>query len=219
MKHLLISTSVTLLFAVLALSAPAQTPPPKRAQLQADLANLEIKEIDLKEQRKRNEARERKEKEEDTAIAKGWEEYEKDNARFQEENRRHEQTWTTHRAECKGTFTDPDHVRKCNERARGLNAWDKALDGRKTAVTTRYGELDGRRAKLKTDKAETVERKRKNKADLEEVEKKIAAKREAIRIDDSFLNDPRRRKSFGEKCAELQSAEAIKDCAARVFGQ
>jgi len=47
MKHLLVSTSVTVLFAMLALSAPAQTPPPKRAQLQADLANLEIKEIEL----------------------------------------------------------------------------------------------------------------------------------------------------------------------------
>ena len=143
MKHLLISTSVTLLFAVLALSAPAQTPPPKRAQLQADLANLEIKEIELKEQRKRNEARERKEKEEETMIAKGWEEYEKDNARFEENDRRHKDAVATHKARCSGTFKDPVHVRQCNDRKRDLDAWDSVLDRDNTTVTSVMRSLTG----------------------------------------------------------------------------
>jgi hypothetical protein len=216
-KHSLISMSVAALLVMLALPAPGQTPPPNRAQLQADLANLQNEEVGLKEQSKRNDARDRAETERNTALAKDIATYDAEQARLTEEDRRYVSTVTSHNSTCGGTHSDQAYVNQCNNRKRDLDAWQSAIIGRDSALAQRYRELNGRSTALQTDMDETARRKSENQAALERVSKAIAAKREVIRLFD--ISDLKRRELIGRDCAGLGSAEAVKDCAARVFGQ
>jgi len=68
MKRVL--TSAIALLVVLALPASAQVPQPKRAQVQADLANLLNQEVELKDHTKKIDARDRDETERNAALAK-----------------------------------------------------------------------------------------------------------------------------------------------------
>ena len=104
MKRLVISTFVTALLVVLALPAAAQTPPPKRAHVQADLANLLNQEVELKDQGKKIDARDRDETEKNAALAKDIAAYDAEQARLTEEDRRYVGTVTSHNAACGGTL-------------------------------------------------------------------------------------------------------------------
>jgi chromosome segregation ATPase len=219
MKRCVISTSVAALLAVVALPAMAQTPPPKRAQVQADLANLLAQEIELKDQGKNNDARDRDTIEKNAALAKDIAAYDAEQARLMEDDRRYVSTATSHNAACGGTYKDKAHVEQCNARKRDLDAWQSAIVERDAALAKRHGELDARSKELQKEIDETARRKRENKAALEKVAKAIAAKREFIRVDDTFLNDPRKREQIGRNCAELPTVEQVKACSARPFGR
>ena len=82
MKRFLIATSVTALLIILALPASAQTPPPKRVQVQADLANLLNQEVELKEQGKKIDARDRDETDKNAALAKDIATYDAEQTRL-----------------------------------------------------------------------------------------------------------------------------------------
>ena len=68
MKRLAISMLMTALLATLAVPLPAQAPPPKRAQVEADLANLLSQEAELKDQASKIETRDRDETEKNAAA-------------------------------------------------------------------------------------------------------------------------------------------------------
>jgi chromosome segregation ATPase len=209
MKRCVISTFAAALLA-LALPALAQVPPPKRAQVQADLANLLAQEIELKDQGKNNDARDRDTIEKNAALAKDIAAYDAEQARLMEDDRRYVSTATSHNAACGGTY---------KARKRDLDAWQSAIVERDAALAKRHGELDARSKELQKEIDETARRKRENKASLEKVAKAIAAKREFIRVDDTFLNDPRKREQIGRNCAELPTVEQVKACSARPFGR
>jgi chromosome segregation ATPase len=218
MKRCVISTFAAALLA-LALPAMAQIPPPKRAQVQADLANLLAQEIELKDQGKNNDARDRDTIEKNAALAKDIAAYDAEQARLREEDGRYVSTVASHNAACGGTYKDKAHVEQCNARKRDLDAWQSAIVERDAALAKRHGELDARSKELQKEIDETARRKRENKAALEKVAKAIAAKREFIRLDDTFLNDPRKREQIGRNCAELPTVEQVKGCAARPLGR
>jgi chromosome segregation ATPase len=215
MKRIL--TSVAALLVVLVLPASAQAPPSKRAQVQADLANLLNQEVELKDHGKKIDARDRDETERNAALAKDIAAYDAEQKRLTEEDRRYVGTVTSHNAACGGTYADTAHVEKCNNRKRELDALQSTIIDRDAALAQRYGELNGRSTALQTDMDETARRKRENQASLERVSKAIAAKREVIRLFD--ISDLKKRELIGRDCASLGSPEAVKDCAARVFGQ
>jgi chromosome segregation ATPase len=220
MKRLLISTSVTAFLVMLALPAPAQTPPPKRAQVQADLANLLNQEVELKEQSKKIDARDRDETEKNVALAKDIAAYDAEQARLTQEDRRYVNTVTSHNGRCGGTYTDKTHVDQCNNRKRDLDAWQSAIVGRDAALSKRHGELDARSKELQKEMDETARRKRENQASLQRVAKAIAAKREVVRLlDDSVVSDLRKREHIGRNCADLPTIEQVKACAAQPFSQ
>ena len=218
MKRCVISTFAAALLA-LALPVMAQIPPPKRAQVQADLANLLAQEIELKDQGKNNDARDRDTIEKNAALAKDIAAYDAEQARLMEDDRRYVSTATSHNAACGGTYKDKAHVEQCNARKRDLDAWQSAIVERDAALVKRHGELDARSKELQKEIDETARRKRENKASLEKVAKAIAAKREFIRVDDTFLNDPRKREQIGRNCADLPTVEQVKACAARPLGR
>ena len=216
MKRFLIATSVTASLVMLAPPAPAQTPPAKRAQVQADLANLLNQEVELKDQGKRIDARDRDETEKNAALAKDIAAYDAEQKHLTEEDRRYVSTVTSHNAACGGTYTDTAHVEKCNNRKRELDALQSAIVGRDAALAKRHGELDARSKELQKEMDETARRKRENKASLEKVVKAIAARREVIRLlDDSIVSDSRKREHIGRNCADLPTIEQVKACAAR----
>ena len=220
MKRFLIATSVTALLVMLALPAPAQTPPPKRAQVQADLANLLNQEVELKDQGKKIDARDRDETEKNTALAKDIAAYDAEQARLTEEDRRYVSTVTSHNAACGGSYADTAHVEKCNNRKRELDALQSTIVGRDAALAKRHGELDARSKELQKEMDETARRKGENKASLEKVVKAIAAKREVVRLlDDSVVSDLRKREQIGRNCADLPTIEQVKACAARPLSQ
>jgi chromosome segregation ATPase len=220
MKRFLIAPSVTALLVMLVLPAAAQTPLPKRAQVQADLANLLNHEIELKDQGKKIDARDRDETEKNAALAKDIAAYDAEQARLTEEDRRYVSTVTSHNAACGGTYTDTAHVEKCNNRKRELDALQSTIIGRDAALAKRHGELDARSKELQTEMDDTARRKRENKASLEKAAKAIAAKREVVRLlDDSVVGDLRKREQIGRNCADLPTIEQVKACAARPLSQ
>ena len=171
---------------MLALPTLAQSPPPERAQVQADLANLLDQEIELKDQGKNNDAHDRDTKEKNAALAKDIAAYDAEQARLTEDDRRYVSAVTSHNAACGGTYKDKAHVEQCNTRKRDLDAWQSTIVERDAALAKRHGELDARSKELQKEIDETARRKRENKASLEKVAKAIAAKREFIRLDDLF---------------------------------
>ena len=220
MKRSLISTSVAALLVMLALPAPAQTPPPKRAQVQADLANLLNQEVELKDQGKRIDARDRDETEKNAALAKDIAAYDAEQTRLTEEDRRYVSTVTSHNAACGGTYTDTAHVERCNIRKRELDALQSTIIGRDAALAERHRKLDERSKELQKEMDETARRKGEHKASLEKVVKAIAAKREVVRLlDNSVVNDLRKREQIGRNCADLPTIEQVKACAARPLSQ
>ena len=218
MKRCVISTFAAALLA-LALPAMAQIPPPKRAQVQADLANLLAQEVELKDQGENLNARDRDTIEKNAALAKDIAAYDAEQARLMEDDRRYVSTATSHNAACGGAYKDKAHVEQCNARKRDLDAWQSAIVERDSALAKRHGELDARSKELQKEIDETARRKRENKASLEKVAKVIAAKREFIRVDDAFHNDPRKREQIGRNCADLPTVEQVKACSARPFGR
>jgi chromosome segregation ATPase len=220
MQRFLIPMSVIALFVILALPAPAQTPSPKRAQVQADLANLLNQEVELKDQGKKIDARDRDETEKNAAIAKDIAAYDAEQTRLTEEDRRYVSTVTSHNAACGGTYTDTAHVEKCNNRKRELDALQSTIVGRDAALSERHRELDTRSKELQKEMDETARRKRENKTSLDTVAKAIAAKREVVRLlDDSVVSDLRKREQIGRNCADLPTVEQVKACAARPLSQ
>jgi chromosome segregation ATPase len=206
MKHLAILVFMTALLATSALPATAQAPPPKRAQVEADLANLLSQEAELKDQVSKIEARDRDETERNAALAKDIAAYEAEQARLTEDDRRYVGSVTSHNAACGGSFTDKAHVEQCNNRKRELEAQQAAITDRDAALAKRHGELTERSKELQNEMDDTARRKRETKASLDKIQKTVAARREFIRLDESFLADPRKRDQFGRTCADLAAA-------------
>ena len=218
MKRIL--TSAIALLVVLALPASAQAPPSKRAQVQADLANLLNQEVELKDQTKKIDARDRDETERNAALAKDIAAYDAEQKRLTEEDRRYVGTVTSHNAACGGTYADTAHVERCNNRKRELDAVQSTIIDRDAALAKRHQELDARSKELQKEMDETARRKRENKASLEKVMTAIAAKREVVRLlDDSVVGDLRKREQIGRTCADLPTIEQVKACAARPLSQ
>jgi len=219
MKRLANSMFMSVLLATLALPAPAQAPPPKRAQVEADLANLLSQEAELKDQASKIETRDRDETEKNAALAKDIAAYEAEQARLTEDDRRYVGSVTGHNAACGGSFADKARVEQCNNRKRELEAQQAAITDRDAALAKRHGELTERSKELQKEMDETARKKRETKASLDRIARTVAARREFIRLDESFLADPRKREHFGRTCADLASVEQVKACAARSFAR
>jgi chromosome segregation ATPase len=219
MKRLANSMFMSVLLATLALPAPAQAPPPKRAQVEADLANLLSQEAELKDQASKIEARDRDETEKNAALAKDIAAYEAEQARLAEDDRRYVGSVTGHNAACGGSFADKARVEQCNNRKRELEAQQTAITDRDAALAKRHGELTERSKELQKEMDDTARRKRETKASLDRVARTVAARREFIRLDETMLAEPRKREHFGRTCADLASVEQVKACAARSFAR
>ena len=219
MKRLANSMFMSVLLATLALPAPAQAPPPKRAQVEADLASLLSQEAELKDQASKIETRDRDETEKNAALAKDIAAYEAEQARLTEDDRRYVGSVTGHNAACGGSFADKARVEQCNNRKRELEAQQTAITDRDAALAKRHGELTERSKELQKEMDETARKKRETKASLDRIARTVAARREFIRLDESFLADPRKREHFGRTCADLASVEQVKACAARSFAR
>jgi chromosome segregation ATPase len=219
MKRIAIWIPTFLLSGMLVLPAAAQAPPPKRAQVEADLANLLKQEAELKEQTAQIDARDRSEAERNAALAKDISGYEAEQARLAEDDRRYVAAVTSHNAACGGSFADKAHVEKCNERKRELETQQTGITDRDVALAKRHGELTERSKELQKEMDETARKKRETKASLDRTAKAVAARREFIRLDETMLAEPRKREHFARTCADLATAEQVKACGARSFAR
>jgi chromosome segregation ATPase len=219
MKHLAISLLTSALLATLALPAAAQPPVSKRAQVEADLANLLKQEAELKEQSAQIDARDRGEADRNAALAKDIAGYEAEQARLAEDDRRYVGAVTSHNSACGGSFADKAHIEKCNERKRELEVQQAAITDRDAALAKRHGELTERSKELQKQMDETARKKRETKASLDKIVRAVAARREFIRLDETMIAEPRKRKHFGRICADLPTVEQVKACGARSFAR
>ena len=170
-------------------------------------------EVELKDQGKKIDARDRDETERNAALAKDIAASDAEQKkRLTEEDRRYVGTVTSHNAACGGTYADTAHVERCNNRKHELDAVQSTIINRNSALAKRHGELDARSKELQKEMDETARRKRENKAWLREGSD--GHRRQARGCPNCYESFRCRRlaqaRAHGRNCADLPTIEQVK---------
>jgi chromosome segregation ATPase len=206
--------------AVLAGVAGAEEKQQLLAELQAQLATTLGQEVNLKAAQSSLEQRMKDSDAQALAIAPQIDAWKAASARFADEAARYGQAVASHNARCQGTSPDAAFVNQCNNRKRDLDAWQQAAIARQQAIESQRVSLGSRVESIKERYQRAHAQHEQNAPLLQAMATKAAALQETIRrlrLDDSFLQDPRDRDRISRGCLGLSSLEAQVECMKKVF--
>ena len=200
--------------------ATAQDKQQVKAELVAQIANLQGTEINLKNAAAAIAKQATSLNEQQAVLKPQFEAWNSAREAIVNETARYHTEVDTHNSRCDGAFSDQAHVNICNNKKRDLDAW-------KAAAIRRAAQNNLTRASL-VEQAQTIVRKRNemvsahtsNSQALAKVAGQIATLQEAVRklnLDDSFLNDPRARQQLSVNCMAISDIEERVECMKRIF--
>lgn len=205
-------------------SVHAQDAQQIRAELQAKLATLQGKEVELKNAESAILKREQSEQQRLKAHGANLAEFKTADARLVSEQERYHKESMEHMTRCAEiAAAAASGSAKCDKnKADSLTAWSNAINGRVNNLTTQLTAINTAAEALNADMKTTADRRARNKEQLESVRANIVVVQQLkakLNLNDSFLNDPRARKKMGNDCLPLTEPEALKECIDGVFGE